>query len=86
MKRQSQDLLNDINSAFDIGNSKQGLILLREYNQSNVNDPQSFHRQAVIEEQIGDTELAGYSHYQCLKLAPNNAIGYLYAGSWLESQ
>jgi len=79
-----QTLLNDADLAFSRGENKQGLLLLRKYNKRNRNDPGTWHRQAIIEEQIGEHSRAGHAHYQSIKLAPSVAIGYLYAGYWLQ--
>lgn len=81
----NSDLLTQANAKFNVGANEQGLKLLREYNQTNTNDAASCHRQAVIEEQIGSQELAGLAHFQCIEIAPNNAVGYLYAGYWLQN-
>jgi tetratricopeptide (TPR) repeat protein len=77
-------LLAQADQAFSAGQAKQGLILLRQYNRNNSNDAASWHRQALIEEQIGDTSAAGAAHYHCIEIAPNNALGYLYGGYWLQ--
>ena len=79
-------LLVQADLAFTVGNDKQGLTLLRQYNSANSDDAASWHRQAVIEEQIGDSSVAGEAHYRCIEIAPNNAIGYLYAGYWLQQK
>ncbi|MFT6033103.1 MAG: hypothetical protein ACI854_001636 [Arenicella sp.] len=79
-------LLDQANLAFTVGNDKQGLTLLRQYNSANNDDAANWHRQAIIEEQIGDSLVAGEAHYRCIEIAPNNAIGYLYAGYWLQHQ
>ncbi len=79
-----QTLLTSADKAFARGENQQGLSLLREYNQSNNHDPGAWHRQAVIEEQIGDQALAGHAHYRSIKMAPDIGLGYLYAGYWLQ--
>jgi tetratricopeptide (TPR) repeat protein len=77
-------LLAQADQAFAAGQAEQGLALLRKYNLLNNNDAASWHRQAIIEEQIGDFSKAGEGHFRCVEIAPTNAIGYLYAGYWLQ--
>lgn len=79
-------LLSQADTAFDAGRSADGLALLRQYNQDNRNDAASWHRQAIVEEQIGLASEAGRAHHRCLEIAPNNALGFLYAGSFLNQQ
>lgn len=79
-------LLAQADQAFAAGQANQGLTLLRQYNLSNNSDAASWHRQAIIEEQIGDFSAAGEAHFRCIEVAPNNAIGYLYAGYWLQTK
>ena len=82
----NDSFLTQANRAFDSGHAQQGLELLRQYNRTNVTDAASWHRQANIEEQIGRFSAAGEAHFQCIQAAPNNAIGYLYAGYWLKKK
>jgi tetratricopeptide (TPR) repeat protein len=77
-------LLAQADQAFSAGQAKKGLDLLRQYNLLNNGDAASWHRQAIIEEQIGDFSTAGEAHFRCIEIAPGNAIGYLYAGYWLQ--
>ncbi|MBL4674010.1 MAG: aspartyl/asparaginyl beta-hydroxylase domain-containing protein [Arenicella sp.] len=77
-------LLAQADQAFSAGQANQGLTLLRQYNLLNSNDAASWHRQAIIEEQIGDFSAAGKAHFRCIEIAPGNAMGYLYAGYWLQ--
>ncbi len=79
-------LLTEADQAFAAGQAEQGLALLRQYNLLNNNDAASWHRQAIIEEQIGDFSTAGEAHFRCIEIAPNNAIGYIYAGYWLQQK
>lgn len=81
---ENSHLLAQADQALANGQADQGLILLRQYNRSNKNDAGSWHRQAVIEEQIGDSSAAGDAHFRCIEIAPNNAIAYLYGGYWLQ--
>jgi len=83
---ENSHLLAQADQALANGQANQGLILLRQYNSSNDNDAGSWHRQAVIEEQIGDFSMAGEAHFRCIEIAPNNAIGYLYGGYWLQQK
>lgn len=77
-------LLTQADHAFAAGQAGKGLALLRQYNALNNSDAASWHRQAIIEEQVGDFSTAGEAHFRCAELAPNNAIAYLYAGYWLQ--
>lgn len=77
-------LLKAADLAFAGGDNRKGLLLLRKINAGGEASPGTCHRQAVVEEQIGDWALAGKAHYQCIELAPHIATGYLYAGCWLE--
>lgn len=77
-------LLEQADRAFALGQANQGLALLRKYNLSNKSDAASWHRQANLEEQIGDISAAGEAHHKCIEIAPNNAIAYLYGGYWLQ--
>ncbi|MFT6408593.1 MAG: tetratricopeptide (TPR) repeat protein [Arenicella sp.] len=79
-------LLAQADQAFSAGQAKQGLSLLRQYNSSNNSNAASWHRQAIIEEQIGDSSAAGNAHYRCIEIVPNNALAYLYAGYWLQQK
>jgi len=81
-----KNLLAEADQAFSLGDNERGLLLLREYNENNLNDPGAWHRQAIIEEQIGEQSRAGQAHFESIKLAPDIAIGYLYAGYWLQQQ
>ncbi len=81
-----KNLLAEADQAFSRGENERGLLLLREYNENNQNDPGAWHRQAIIEEQIGEQSRAGIAHFESIKLAPDIAIGYLYAGYWLQQQ
>lgn len=78
------DLLAQADRAFDSGDRDKGLALLREHNKTPTADAQSWHRQALVEEQIGNWQTAGLAHLQTLRLAPSNSMGYLFAGNWLE--
>ena len=78
------DLLRAADLAFAGGDNRKGLLLIRKYNASDAANAGSWHRQAVLEEQIGDWVRAGQAHHKCLELAPHIATGYLYAGCWLE--
>jgi len=80
----SSDLIAATNEALETGKATRGLQLLREHNQRFTGDASAWHRQAVLEEQIGDWDQAGLAHYQCISIAPNNHIGYLYLGTWLK--
>lgn len=77
-------LLIQVDQAFAKGQAMQGLEMLRQYNRSNDTDAGSWHRQANIEEQIGDALAAGEAHFKCIEIAPTNAMGYLYGGYWLQ--
>ncbi|RBP53287.1 aspartyl/asparaginyl beta-hydroxylase domain-containing protein [Arenicella xantha] len=79
-------LLAQADAAFDEGRPVDGLALLRELNKHYSDDAASWHRQAIVEEQIGSPAQAGLAHYRCIEVAPNNALGYLYAGHWLQRQ
>lgn len=78
------DLESRFEQAFSAGNNQLGLELLREYNSGSEAHASSFNRQAVIEEQIGNWELAGKAHFACIQSAPQVASAYLYAAYWLE--
>jgi len=80
----SADLLTRIDQAFASNDNAGGLELLREYTVNFPHDAASWHRRAVVEEQIGDWASAGDCHYQCIQAAPAHALAYLYAGSWLQ--
>ena len=83
----NSNLLIQAETAFKAKKFDQGLALLRQHNhQTNTNDASSWHRQAVLEEQLGDFSAAGEAHYKCIEIAPHNALGYLYAGHWLQQQ
>lgn len=82
---QSQ-LLALTDQAFAAGQANRGLALLRQYNASNNTDAGSWHRQANIEEQIGDVSCAGEAHFRCIEIAPHNPLAYLYAGYWLQKK
>lgn len=78
------ELIDAADKAFELGKHQQGLTLLREFSLTNSSDAGSWHRLAVVEEQIGDVAAAGYAHYQCIQRAPHIALGYLYAAYWLQ--
>lgn len=80
------NLLVLADNAFDSGRLADGLAMLRQYNRSNTQDAASWHRQAIVEEQIGSASNAGLAHYKCVEIAPDNALGYLYAGYWLQTR
>lgn len=80
------NLLQQAEQAFALGKHQQGLESLRAHNKTNQATALSWHRQAVIEEQIGENKLAGKAHQHSIVMQPNNGIGYLYGGYWLESQ
>lgn len=79
-------LLAQADQAFATGQVNQGMAVLRQYNRSNNSDAASWHRQAVLEEQIGNFSSAGEAHFRCIEIAPGNAIGYLYGGYWLQQK
>lgn len=74
-----------VNAAFERGDNQRGLELLRSL-AAHYPDPARFHRQAVIEEQIGSADKALSAHLACLSLAPNNPMAYLYGGYCLHQQ
>ncbi len=80
----NSDLLSASNEAIASGDNARGLLALRKFNLNNTDDAAAWHRQALLEEQIGDWNKAGHAHHQCISLAPNNVIGYLYLGAWLK--
>jgi len=73
-----------IDKAFSSGNQTLGLSLLRKQNMGATATAASWHRQAVVEEQIGDWNAAGEAHYYCYQSAPQMSSAYLYAAYWLE--
>ncbi|NND81134.1 MAG: hypothetical protein HKN50_01765 [Gammaproteobacteria bacterium] len=73
-----------IDTAFAKGDNAEGLRLLREFTESDQADAEAWHRLANVEEQIGSWARAGYAHHQCIQLAPDNPLAYLYAGAWLQ--
>lgn len=75
-----------INKAFAQGQYQQGLLALRDLGKLLPDDPETQHRLAVVEEQIGDPQLALNAHQSCLALAPTNPLAYLYAGYCLQQQ
>jgi hypothetical protein len=77
-------LLDKANLAFQQGDNKTGLLLLREFNSTNFATAGSWHQQAVVEEQIGDLRIAGQAHYNCILKAPHIASSYVYGAYWLE--
>lgn len=77
------NLLNASERALADGNLLESLNLLKSHNRSNNTDALLWHRQGVLEEQVGDYSAAGIAHYRCMQLAPANHIGYLYLGAWL---
>ncbi len=74
-----------IDAAFNSGDHQRGLSLLREL-ANEAKGPALLHRLGVIEEQIGTAERALAAHLECLSLAPNNPVAYLYAGYCLQQQ
>jgi aspartyl/asparaginyl beta-hydroxylase (cupin superfamily) len=76
------ELVSAINEAFNKNFNERGLELLRKLNNGSHSTAESHHRQAVIEEQIGDWENAGNAHRRCIESAPHVATAYLYAGYW----
>lgn len=78
------NLLQAADQAFAAGRNQLGLKRLREHCANNTADAGSCNRLAVVEEQIGDWNLAGQAHYQCIESAPHIAASYLYAGYWLQ--
>ena len=76
------ELVAAINEAFNNNLNEHGLALLRVLNNGSNSTAESHHRQAVIEEQVGDWENAGSAHRRCIESAPHVATAYLYAGYW----
>ena len=75
-----------VNEAFAKGQYQQGLEALRALASLLSNDPETQHRLAVVEEQIGDPQRALTAHQSCLTLAPTNPLAYLYTGYCLQQQ
>lgn len=78
------ELLASSNRAITNGDHLRALKLLRQYNVGNTEDAALWHRQALLEEEIGDWTTAGLAHQRCIALAQNNTFGYLYFGAWLK--
>jgi tetratricopeptide (TPR) repeat protein len=78
------ELLSAADKAFELGKHQQGLILLRDFSLTTSSNAGSWHRLAVVEEQIGDVAAAGKAHYQVIQHAPHIGLGYLYAAYWLQ--
>lgn len=76
-------LAEEADRAFANGDNQRGLALLRRLGEAGT-DPALLHRLGVVEEQIGSADRALAAHLQCLKLAPNNPLAYLYAGYCLQ--
>ena len=68
------------------GNLTESLELLIQHLQSNRSDVQTWHQASLLAEQTDQSTLAGFAHRQCISLAPNLAIAYIYAGHWLNNQ
>ncbi|MFT5137329.1 MAG: tetratricopeptide (TPR) repeat protein [Arenicella sp.] len=79
------ELISAADKAFELGDHQRGLTLLRDFSHTTSCDAGSWHRLAVVEEQIGDMAAAGNAHYQCIQRAPHVALGYLYAAYWLQN-
>jgi tetratricopeptide (TPR) repeat protein len=79
------ELISAADKAFELGEHQCGLMLLRDFSHTTSCDAGSWHRLAVVEEQIGDMAAAGNAHYQCIQRAPHVALGYLYAAYWLQN-
>lgn len=84
VKMSDLELLDAADQAFEQGKHQYGLDLLRKFSHTKSSDAGSWHRLAVVEEQIGDVVAAGNAHYQCIERAPQIALGYLYAAYWLQ--
>lgn len=78
------ELIDAADRAFELGKDQQGLILLRDFSLTTSSNAGSWHRLAVVEEQIGDVAAAGNAHFQVIQHAPYIGLGYLYAAYWLE--
>jgi len=74
------------NMAFDEGNNKDGLCLLRRLGALSTTHAGTQYRLAIIEEQIGETSKALSAYLRCLKADKNNMIAYLYAGFFIANQ
>jgi len=83
---QAEQLEATIERGFAQGQNQQVLLALRQLASLCDTDAEIHHRLAVVEEQIGDPDLARQAHLKCLQLAPANPLAYLYAGYWLQQQ
>ena len=76
-------LLDDAAKYTELGNSEAAVQLIQQHFVEQPNDLQGWHRASIMAESLGNNELARTAHFKCISLAPNLAIAYIYAGSWL---
>jgi len=76
----SASLEQEINYAFQNNENIKGLHLLRQLAEAQQQNSETWHRLAVIEEQLGNLEQALLAHLHCIKINPNNSLAHLYTG------
>lgn len=75
--------LQEAETLYAAGDLLGSIRAIRAHLEQIPNDVQAWHRLSLLEEQVGHARLAGLAHHRCLVLAPNLAVAYIYAGSWI---
>ncbi|NMP33368.1 aspartyl/asparaginyl beta-hydroxylase domain-containing protein [Thalassotalea sp. M1531] len=74
--------LERIDVLFKQQQNKEAFSLLLKYVEEHPKDQQQAYRLAIVSEQIGTIEQTQQAYLNCLKVCPNNALAYLYAGTF----